>query len=168
MLCNVSIGSCVSLELGSRDHEKESVFREKFGKIPFLKLTAALLFFIRAVCLCVYLRLCHTVMAITRAYSFRQFNFFPDMVSLVNYFIKPTMPLIIGHFPTFANFHWILRTYHNYAEKSKFHGSARNSAAHLKLWVWALLMSLTLCRFTIKYLVLVWVNDCRQVNHFTI
>jgi len=29
-------------------------------------------------------------------------------------------------------------------------------------------MSLTLCRFTIKYLVLVWVNYCRQVNHFSI
>jgi len=42
--------------------------------------------------------------------------------------------LIIVHFSTSAKFHEILRQYQNSAEKGKFHGSARNSVAHGKLW----------------------------------
>jgi len=77
----------------------------KFGKIPFLMLTVALLFSIRAVCpVSVFISIVTYWHTITRAYSFRQFNFFPDIVSVVHYFIKPTMLLIVGHFPTFAHF----------------------------------------------------------------
>jgi len=42
--------------------------------------------------------------------------------------------LIIGHFLTFAEFLRIPRQYLNSAEKGKLRGSARNSAAHGKLW----------------------------------
>jgi len=51
-----------------------------------------------------------------------------------------TIVLIIGHFLTSVKFHKILQQYQNSAENGKFRSSARNYAAHGKLW--ALLMYL--------------------------
>jgi len=55
--------------------------------------------------------------------------FLRDIVSL-----KPTIVLIISHFLTSVKFCKIPQQYQNSAEKGKFHGSARNSAARGKLW----------------------------------
>jgi len=72
----------------------------------------------------------HIAMAISKAYSFRQFSltFFRDIISLSSYVVKPTIVLIIGHFSIFCKICW------NSAEKGKFCDSARNSATCKKLW----------------------------------
>jgi len=51
--------------------------------------------------------------------------------------VKPVIMLIIGFFLIFAKFYEIPR---NYAEKGKFHGSARNSTTHGKLLVVRILL----------------------------